>query len=68
MSAKIKLYAPNISCQHCAKTIKRELGPLEGIVSVEVDVPTKAIDLEYADDAALARARALLAEIDYPVT
>jgi copper chaperone CopZ len=47
--------------------IKRELGPVEGVKVVDVDVPTKAIDLEYADEAALARAKAKLDEIGYPV-
>ena len=67
MSKRIKLTAPAISCKHCAMAIKRELGPVEGVKVVDVDVPTKAIDLEYADEAALARARAKLDEIGYPV-
>ena len=67
MSHSIRLYADDISCQHCAMTIKRELGALAGIANVQVDVATKAIDLEYADDEALARAKATLNEIGYPV-
>jgi len=67
MSKRIKLTAPAISCKHCAMTIKRELGPVEGVKVVDVDVPTKAVDLEYADEAALARAKAKLEEIGYPV-
>ena len=67
MSKQIKLHAPDISCQHCAMTIKRELSPVEGVISVEVDVPSRTIDLTYADDAALARAKAMLQEIGYPV-
>ncbi len=67
MSKRIVLQSPDISCKHCAMTIKRELAPVEGVMSVEVDVPTKTVNLEYADDAALARAKAMLQEIGYPV-
>ena len=62
------LYAPDISCEHCAMAIQRELKPLEGIVSTEVDVPSKTVHLCYADDAALARAQAVLEDIGYPAT
>ena len=68
MSKSTRLLAPNISCNHCAMTIKRELTPVEGVVSVEVDVPTKMIRLEYADDEALTRAQAALKEIGYPAS
>jgi copper chaperone len=68
MSKQVTLHAEDISCPHCAMTIKRELGALEGITRVDVDVPTKTIVLEYADDDVLAKATALLDEIGYPVT
>ena len=68
VSKETKLHADDISCSHCAATIKRELGVVEGVVSVNVDVPTKTIDLRYADDAALLRAKEMLDEIGYPVT
>jgi copper chaperone CopZ len=67
VSQEIKLHADDISCSHCAATIKRELSVVEGVVSVEVDVPTKTIDLHYADEAALLRAKEMLDEIGYPV-
>ncbi|MBM3190509.1 MAG: heavy-metal-associated domain-containing protein [Chloroflexi bacterium] len=66
MSKRITLYAPDISCEHCAMTIKRELAPVEGVISVAVDVPSKTIRLEYRDDASLARSKAVLEEIGYP--
>lgn len=67
MAETITLRAYDISCEHCAMTIKRELAQLEGIRVLGVDVPGKAVRLEYADDAALERAKALLDEIGYPV-
>ena len=67
MSETITLYADDISCNHCAMTIKRELAGVTGISNVEVDVAAKAIRLEYSDQDALARAKAALDEIGYPV-
>jgi copper chaperone len=65
--SQITLYADDISCNHCAMTIKRELGAVAGVSNVEVDVAAKAIKLEYSDQDALARAKATLEEIGYPV-
>lgn len=67
MSNRITLYADDISCNHCAMTIKRELANVEGITVINVDVPSKAIVLEYTDERALERARAILDEVGYPV-
>ena len=67
MSQSIRLYADDISCNHCAMTIQRELGAVAGISNVQVDVPAKAIEFEYSDDQALARAKATLNEIGYPI-
>ncbi len=67
MSTTVVLKAPDISCPHCAMAIKRELTPTVGVQAVSVDVPTKQVTLTVADEAALARAKAALAAIGYPV-
>ncbi|NLX43626.1 MAG: hypothetical protein GXY79_09150 [Chloroflexi bacterium] len=46
--------------------IKRELAGMEDIRVVEVDVPSKAVVLEYRDAQALERALAALDDIGYP--
>jgi len=68
MSKQVKLYAPDISCHHCAMTIKRELAAVKGLSHVEVDVPTKTISLEYDTNETLERATAVLTDIGYPVS
>lgn len=65
--AKTTLHVPNISCHHCVMTIQRELQPVEGISHVEGDVEAKTVTLEYRDEAALAQAKEVLAEVGYPV-
>lgn len=62
----ISLYCPDISCQHCAMTIKRELAQVDGITVEQVDVPSKTVRLQVASDAALAAAVKVLQEIGYP--
>jgi copper chaperone len=68
MGKQVSLNAPDISCNHCAMTIKRELAQAEGVEAVEVDVDAERVDLTVRDDAALERAKALLDEIGYPAT
>jgi copper chaperone CopZ len=58
---------PNISCGHCVKTIERELGELEGIVSVKAEAETKKVAIEWNEPPATWEAiRSLLEEINYP--
>lgn len=66
MSKTVQLYAPDISCQHCAMAIQRALRPLQGVAQVEVNVPQKVITLTFEDDETLAKAMAVLEEIGYP--
>jgi len=63
---QITLHAKDISCQHCAMTIRRELQAVSGVTVVDVDVPGKNVVLDYSDEAALQQAKALLEEIGYP--
>lgn len=66
--AKTRLTIPDMTCGHCEGRVKGLLGGLEGVQAVQVDLPHKAVDLEY-DEAKLTleRLRELLAEEDYPV-
>ena len=57
---------PNISCDHCVMTIKRELGELAGVVSVEGDVDAKTVTVSWDAPATEDSIRSLLAEINYP--
>ena len=57
---------PNISCHHCVMTIQRELGELEGVVSVTGDVDTKTVTVEWEPPATWEGIKSLLDEINYP--
>lgn len=67
MAQQVVLHAEDISCQHCAMTIRRELQALQDVRVVDVDVAGKNVVLAYDSPQALEQARALLAEIGYPV-
>ncbi len=62
------LSVPDISCEHCEKTITEALTPLDGVQGVSVDIPTKKVTVSY--DASLTnvdRFKSVLADEDYPV-
>ena len=66
--AQTTLSVPDISCEHCDRTITETLSPVDGVKSVKVDIPAKAVTVHY-DDATVSvdRFKELLKEEDYPV-
>ena len=66
--AQTTLSVPDISCEHCERTITEALTPLEGVRDVKVDIPAKQVSVEY-DEATVDvnRFKAVLQEEDYPV-
>ena len=59
-------HCPVIHCNHCAMTIKLELGDLAGVNNVDVNIDEKTVLVsctEAVDEAAI---RALLDEIGFP--
>jgi copper chaperone len=62
------LNVPDISCEHCEKTITEALAPLEGVRSVGVDIPGRQVRVDYDDTVVnVQRFREVLAEEEYPV-
>ena len=62
------LNVPDISCEHCERTITGALSPVEGIRAVDVDIPARQVRVDY-DEASVdvERMKAILQEEDYPV-
>jgi copper chaperone len=62
------LNVPDISCEHCEHTITGALTPVEGIRSVNVDIPAKQVRVDY-DEASVNvdRMKEILQEEEYPV-
>lgn len=56
---------PNIGCDGCVNTIKSEVSALPGVISVEGNVQTQIVTVQWGDPATWATISDKLAEIDY---
>jgi copper chaperone len=62
------LSVPDISCEHCVKTINTALGELNGVRAVETDIPSKTVHLTYdPSQVSLETVEAALDEAGYTV-
>jgi copper chaperone len=43
----ITLVAPDISCEHCQHAIEGAVSKMDGVQTVNVDIPTKTVHVEY---------------------
>jgi len=57
---------PNISCDHCILTIKREVGALMGVKELTGDVHTKVVAVTWDSPASWKLIEGTLREIGYP--
>jgi copper chaperone CopZ len=64
--ASVTLSIPNISCNHCVMTVKREAGFVDGAEFVSGDVEAKTATFDVASDEALVALKSTLAEAGYP--
>jgi copper chaperone len=64
MSETLTYTVPKVHCNHCALTIKEEVGDLAGVQEVDVDVAAKVVSVrgDVADQAVWK----VLAEVGYP--
>jgi copper chaperone len=66
--AQITLNVPDISCEHCEKTVMDTLQGKPGVNSVQVSIPAKKVLLDYDDNTLdLDQVKADLDEEGYPV-
>ena len=66
--SQVVLSVPDISCEHCARTVTNALTPLTGVDRVAVDIPAKRVTVDYDPGKVdVAQMSAALAEEDYPV-
>lgn len=57
---------PKIACGHCVMTIKREVGELEGVQSVEGDESSKKVTIKWTPPANWETISGTLEELGYP--
>ena len=56
---------PNISCDHCVRSIKNEVSEIVGVKSVDATADTKAVTVEWDAPATWEQIKSALTEIDY---
>ena len=62
------LTVPDISCEHCVRSVTEALTPINGIQTVTVDIPSKQVTVAYDQSQVdVEKMKAVLAEEDYPV-
>lgn len=62
------LSVPDISCEHCVKTINGALGALPGVESVQTDIPSKSVHLRYdASQVSMPQIEATLDDAGYTI-
>lgn len=62
------LNVPDISCEHCERTITNALTPIEGVNAVRVDIPAKQVSVDYDESRVdVQRMQQVLGAEDYPV-
>lgn len=62
------LSVPDISCEHCVKTINGALGAAEGVTQVSTDIPSKTVRLSYdASQIDMAKIEEILDDAGYTV-
>jgi copper chaperone len=62
------LNVPDISCEHCERTITGALTPVQGVRTVNVDIPGRQVRVDYDESVVdVNKMKEVLQEEDYPV-
>jgi copper chaperone len=66
--SNVTLNVPDISCEHCERTITNTLQPVNGIRAVRVDIPAHQVRVDYDESQVnVDKMKELLQDEDYPV-
>ena len=64
----VVLHVPDMSCEHCERTVKQALERTPGVRRIDVDIPAKEVRVSYDETAVdLERLKTVLRDEDYPV-
>lgn len=58
---------PDVSCEHCVRAVTQEVGKLEGVEDIQVDLDTKTVTVRREDRVTDAQIIAALDEAGYDV-
>ena len=60
------IHIPNMSCEHCVRTIKSELSDLDFVQKVDISLDNKQATIYYSSEDKWNQIVAVLDEINYP--
>lgn len=60
-----KYLVPGVSCQHCVMAVTSEVGKLVGVKNVDVNLDSKVVTVEFADNVAPESVVAAIKEAGY---
>lgn len=63
---KTNIIVENLKCNGCANTIRKDVGHLPGVESVEIDVDTACVTITHSDEAVAPAVRTKLMHLGYP--
>lgn len=64
----VVLTVPDISCEHCARTIREALTPVKGIQRLDVNITAKQVRVTYDEtQVATEKMKEILRQEGYPV-
>lgn len=61
-----KYLIPNISCAHCAHTIKQTLSQIQGVEDIEISIENKEVSIEFTDATSEESIIIALQKVNYP--
>jgi len=68
MSESTTYTVTGMTCGHCVQSVRDEVGRIDGVTSVKVDLPTGAVTVESIRDLAEAEVRVAVEEAGYELT
>jgi copper chaperone len=63
---KTSIVVDNLKCNGCANTIRKDIGHVPGVESVEVDVDSACVTITHDEEPVVAAVRAKLMHLGYP--
>ncbi len=63
----VTLSVPEIHCDHCKASIEGAVAPLEGVRTVDVDVPARTVTVDYAEPTDSAGISAAITDVGFDV-
>jgi copper chaperone CopZ len=65
---QVKFKSYEIHCDGCARGVKAALGAIQGVSSIEVDVPSQTVSIQYEEPANEAELKKAMAEAGFEVS